>query len=150
MDDDRARRARDFDALPRVFVVIAAAVLQRRVHGRQLIDATNKAPQRAKELAFGNVDTMPLDDFPFGITRRCGRAQTKRRDIRLVGIEQSVREFGGFAKTQRKQPACERIERARVSRLFRAIHPFDQLQRGVGRQSYRLVEQQHAVDAPLN
>ena len=82
----------------------------------------------------------------------CGGRNAKQDDrvIDLVGFEQATREFGGRSQTHRQQPAGKRIQSARVSALDAPEELAHRLQRGVGRQAERLVQQHYAVYAVLS
>ena len=72
-------------------------------------------------------------------------AEPHARAVGLVRIEQQVRKLGRLAEAHRQQTRRERIERAGMTRLGRAVEPLRFAQRGVRGNPGRLVEQQHAV-----
>ena len=74
-----ARLALDLDALARIFVQRLALVLERRVHGRNLLDLTVKAAAGGGDLLAGDaVGTAALQHFAFGIAG-AGRMPSARR-----------------------------------------------------------------------
>ena len=148
MDLDLARGARNVLSGTRIFVIGAPLELQRRKRGRHLRDAADEFAQCRLERRSRNVDGARVAHDALGVARGRGDAQAHGRRIALGRVEQQLRELGGLAEAQREQSRGQRVERPRVPGLFRAVEPFGSLQRGVGREPDRLVEQQHAVDGP--
>src|SRR6185312_16724513 len=66
--------------------------------------------------------------------------------VGLARAEQVTRDLGRLAETDGQQSGRERIEAAGVPRLVRPEQTLRDLQRAVGRDAPRLVQQQDAVD----
>src|SRR5439155_11562000 len=67
-------------------------------------------------------------------------------EILLVRLQHRPGELGRLAHQDQQQPGGERVERAGMVRFLRADQLLRLLQRAVGGEPERLVEQQRAVD----
>src|SRR5205085_5661768 len=90
-------------------------------------------------------DGAGFEDYAFGVARGRLHAQADRRLVALVGVQLQLPELGGRAEAQRKYASGERVERARVARLFGAQEPLGLLQRLVAGKTQWLVEEEHPV-----
>ena len=115
---------------------------------RHLLDASCEARQDGFEIALLELHRARREHLAVTVAGSRRDPETQRRQVGLVRVEQRLRELGGLAEANGQQPARQRIERARMPGLLRAIKPLRALQSGVGRKPYRLVEQKHAVDSP--
>jgi hypothetical protein len=148
LDPRFARHAVELDALARVRVIGAAVALQRRMHWRHLQDAPAKGRQRRLDGGAVEVDRRGGDHLAVDVATCRADAEAHLRHIRLVRVEQHLRELGGVAEAQWQKAGGEGIERAGVPGLLGFEQALRRLQRGIRRHAGRLVEQQHAVDAP--
>lgn len=121
-------------------------VFQRRIHRRHLLDIAAEGVQRRVELRTGKIHRALLHDLAVGVGGIGALPQLGDHPITLVGIEQVLRKLGRFAQTDRQHAGRQRIERAGMARPVGVVQAFYFLQRIVGRQTLRLVQQQHAVD----
>ena len=103
MDDDVARDPWNLDAFSRVFVVVAALVLERRMPRRALCNAADEVRQRSFELGARSIDGTFLRDFAFRVAGCRRGAQANGHRIGLVGLEQELRELGGLAEADRQE-----------------------------------------------
>ena len=69
--------------------------------------------------------------------------------VGLAGVQQPAADLGRLPEADRQQAGGERIEAAGMTRLGAPNNAASLLQRGVGRQAERLVEQQNAVDVAM-
>ncbi len=66
--------------------------------------------------------------------------------VALIGIQQILGKLGRLAEAQRQHAGGQRIEAAGVAGLLGIEQPAHFLQRGVGAEALRLVENQDAAD----
>ena len=133
-----------------VFVERLALVLERAVHRRELLDLAAKSGQHGIDFGLSDLDRMFGGDLAFGIAGGGGLTQAQQGAIGFVGIQQGIGKFGGFAEADRQQAGGQGIERAGVPGLFGLEQAADFLQRSVGAEFQRLVEQQHTVQRADN
>lgn len=143
--DDLAELAVDELAGPRIFVQRLAVALERRIHRRHLHDVAGEAHERGLHRRTIAFDRPRVDHVAFRVTGSRALAETHRRFIRLVGVEQVLRELRRLAEAQRQQARSQRIERAGVTGFLREKQALCANQRIVARQADRLVEQENAV-----
>jgi hypothetical protein len=144
-----ARLALDFDALARIFIQRPPACLSAEcIGGTCSISPKNLA---------GHSRTDRAATF----TGRCSMISPSGspllvRTPSFTSPDRPCRHRAGIAKTWSPRPdkaaasRWQRIERAGVAGLFRAIKPFGLLQRDVGAQADGLVQQQDAVNLSLH
>ncbi len=146
MDGHLARLTLDLDTLPGQFIERLTVLFNRRVHRRDLLDITAKTCQHS--LNFRLIERRDLagfDDLAFRIGAAGAHAQFTGTQIDLVGIQQEGREFGRFTQTDRQHATSQGIEVTGVSGLGRIEKAFDLLQRSVGGDPDRFVQQQYTV-----
>ena len=114
-----------------VFVERLAQMLERAVHGRELLDLAAKFCQHRINIGLLNLDRMFSGDLAFGIAGGGGLSQAQQGAIGFIGIQQSHRKFGCLAEADRQQAGGEGIERAGVPGLFGLEQATDFLQRSV-------------------
>src|SRR5436190_9577378 len=148
-DLDLAWMTRDLHAGARVLVILAALALEGRVARRHLSDAAHKTFQKGIHFPSGHCHRPRGNDLAFGVTGARCRTEPEHCYVRLVCVEQDLRELGRLAETNGQKPCCKRIEGARMPCLLGAIKAFRALQRRVGRQAPRFVQEQNTVDPPL-
>src|SRR4051812_30599861 len=98
LDMHAARRTVHGLAAARELVERNAVALERRIHGRHLLDVASKSLQRRSYLARGYRKRASLHDLTFGVAGARGFAKLHRRDVLLVCIEQDGRKLGRLAK----------------------------------------------------
>ena len=123
-----------------------AVVLEGRVHRRQLLDRAAEAPERGGHLLGADVHRPFFEHRAFGVGGAGGHAELHGAEIFLVGLEHRPGELGRLAHEDQQQAGGQRVQRARVPRLLCTQQLLRLLQRPVGREADRLVEQQRAVD----
>ena len=70
-----------------------------------------------------DIDRARYEHLTIGVAGRRRDSEAQRRDVGLVRVEQRLRELGRFAEADREQSRGERVERAGVAGLLRAIDP---------------------------
>ena len=113
---------------------------------RHLGNPPDKARQHGFQLIGRRHDRARGQDLTLGVAGRRRQAEPQRRNVGLIRVEQKLRELGRFAEADRQQPRGQRIERPGMACLLGAIQALRPLQRGVGRKTPGLVEQQHAIE----
>src|SRR5690606_18983727 len=86
------------------------------------------------------------DHLPFRVVGGGDLSQADHRLVGLVALERGVGELAGLAEEQRQQPLGEWIESSAVAGLVGIEQAPGALQRRVGREPARLVQEQQAVD----
>jgi len=89
---------------------------------------------------------MLSNDFAFCIAGRRGLPQAQQCSIGFIRIQQGIGKFGRLAEADRQQAGRQRVERAGMPRFFSLKQTANFLQRIVGAQFQRLIEQQYAID----
>jgi len=119
-------------AVAYVFVQRFALVLERAIHGWQLLYRPAKLRQHRAHLIQCRGHLMLGDHLAFGISCRGGLSETHGGTIAFISIQQSIRKFGRLAKTDRQQTGGKRIERAGVPGFFRLEQAAHFLQGDIG------------------
>ena len=145
MNGNGARFALYGDAFARQFVQTLSVVLDRGVHGRQLLDLPAETGQNLLYVFTPDVPRRRgFNHLAFGIRGFRGLAKTHPHHIGFIGIEKIGRDARGLAKTQRQHARSQRIQAARMAGFLRLEQMLDFLQSGVGGQTYWFVQQQDA------
>src|SRR5438445_232926 len=98
MDDDFPRLAVDLDPLARQLVEAPPLVVDRRVHGRDLLDPTDERPARLLEVApLESGDRDLRADATLGVVSVGREPEADRRDVLLVLVHEVRRELGRLA-----------------------------------------------------
>ena len=106
-------------------------------------------PRAASIVSIVNGGTgRSAQQLAFGIVGVGHHAQARDGVVGLARAEQSAGDLGRLAEADRQQAGGERIQAAGVPGLVRAEQMPHPLQRLVGTQPMRLVEQQDAVQFP--
>ena len=146
---DLPRLSLDHDAFMRKLIEPLALVLERRVHGRNLLDPAPKRRGGALDHRRGEGRHRALrHDLALRVTRRCRHSEQERRDIVLVGVQQIAGQLGRIAEADGQQPAREPIETSGMAGLARPVEALDPLECLVRAQPDRLVQYQNSVDRP--
>ncbi|MNM98422.1 hypothetical protein D3C81_1109530 [compost metagenome] len=145
-NSNRTRLALHYLAGTRQLVQRLAIALERRVHRRYLLDWPPKARQQRLQLFPTNGHFTLLEHLTLGIAGGGGDAQVHDRGIAFLGIQQVLGELGRLAEAQRQHAGRQRIEAAGMPGLLGIEQPAHLLQRGVGTEAVRLVEDQDAAD----
>ena len=106
-------------AAARVSVQGPAAIFDRRILRRQLLDLASVAIERGEQLLAGYFDFGARNHRTFGITSLGALAEPQLRAIALVRIEHPAGKLGRFAQRNDEQTACEWVERSRMARTRR-------------------------------
>ena len=112
-----------------------AIALQRRIHGRHLLDGTTERDQRCLDGHCGQIaDTMLGNDLARDIESVGFDAETSHRFVGLVRVEKERKDLGSFADANRQDAAGEGIQRSTVADLFAPLakqrpHPLDHRER---------------------
>src|SRR5262245_2528158 len=145
-DQSGARSKLEVLLFPGKVVGSGAPNLQRGVARRHLADLADKARQCRLDLAPRRPDLARLNDRALRIVGVGGGAEAHREPVLLVAFHGEGHGLGGFAEGDRQHPGGERVERAGMACLLRAIEapcPRDGLSRG---HAFRLVEDEPAVN----
>ena len=98
MDDDFPRLAVDLDPLARQLVEAPPLVVDRRVHGRDLLDPTDERPARLLEVtSLESGDRDLREDAALGVVSVGREPEADRRDVLLVLVHEVRRELGRLA-----------------------------------------------------
>ena len=147
MNGDGARLALHLDPFAGQPVEAFALVLDRRIHGGQLLDLAGEAGQHFGHRLGGDPGgIMGFDHVALGVGGGGDLAELHSHQVFLVGVEQKGRDAGGVAQTDGQQPGGQGIEAAGVPGLARLVEVLDLLEGGVGGESHGLVEEQDAAD----
>ena len=88
----------------------------------------------------------PEYDLAFRIAGAGLYAQLKNRPVMFIRIEQKTGKFCCLAEADRQQAGRGLVQAAGMPRLFCPEQGLHRLQRGIGSQSHRLVQQQYPGD----
>ena len=112
----------DFKPSTRQLVERFTISLECRMHRRHLQNIAAKLRQHGFDRLSRHCRGIRLgNDLAFGITGTAALTNNHRGAIHLVGVQQVLGEFGGFAKADRQHTTGQRIERTGVPRLGRFI-----------------------------
>src|SRR5690606_21768799 len=125
-----------------------AVALEGRVHRRDLGDAPREPRKHLRDAGLGHGLRPRLEDIAFGVAGRGPRAQARERLVFLVLLEERAGELGRLAEEDDEEPRGERVERAGVAGLACAERAARLLERRVGAQAERLVEEERPIDRP--
>ena len=145
IDVDGPGFPRYFDAFTGILIQGFALILERRVHGRNLLALATKAIQRLDQITHGHIDRTGFDHFTVCIAGVGALAQLGDHPVALVGLQQKLGKLGGFAQANRQHAGGQRVKGTGVPRLGGGINALDLLQGIVGGNAGRLVQQQNAV-----
>src|SRR5437773_738031 len=145
MDDDLPGRAVDLDPLARQLVEPAPFVVNRRVHGRDLLDPADERPARLLELASLEPGDHDLrEDAPSDIVGVGREPEADHRDVLLVVVHEVRRELGGLADQDRQDARRGRVERTGMADPADAESPAEERDDVERRHPRALVDDEHA------
>ena len=128
-------------------VELFALMLQRRVHGRHLIDLTAKTRQDGFDVLDRKAwHLAPLQHSAFGIAGIGNHPQFDPGAIHLVGFQQVRGKLGGLPQADRQQACRHRVQRAGMPGFLRVEQTAHTLQRVIAGEAFRLIQQHHAID----
>src|SRR6478609_4187616 len=145
-DQSRPRGKLEILLVPGEVVGPGASYLQRRIARWHLADLTNEAWQRRLDLRERGVSIARRHDRAICVVSVGGCAEAHREAVLLVAFYRERHGLGRFAEGDGQHSGGERVERAGVTRLLRAIevpHPRYGLRRG---HALRLVQHEPAMD----
>src|SRR5256885_13269608 len=145
-DRDAPGGARNVLAAARVSVQGPAAIFDRRILRRQLLDLASMAIECGEQLLAAYFDFSARNHRTLGIAGLGALAEPQLRAIALVRIEYPAGKLGRFAQHNDEQAACERVERSRMARTRGPEQALRSLQYRIRARSCRLVDEQHPVD----
>ena len=143
----RSRSTLYLNTLTRQLIKRLTLVLEGRIHRRNLLNFANKCLECIRHLRLSNRGGIYLRDN-LTIRVSCLRRNTKpdTRPIGFVSIQQVLRKFGGFTKTQGQNTCCQRIQTARVSYLLRAKQALRLLHNIIGRDACGFIHDQYSIN----
>ena len=136
----------NLDAFARIFVKWRPACLSAECMRRHLRDRAGEARQCPSMLAARDTARPRSVSLRPPHRRSSSRCRSARSRRILVARRAAPARTWSPRRSKRQQARGQRVERAGMSGLLGREQAPRPLQRGVGRQARRLVEQQHAVD----
>src|SRR4029077_2892588 len=145
-DQRRARGKLEVLVFPGKVIGSGARDLQRRVARRHLADLADEVRQRRLDLGPRRPQFARRHDRAFRVVGVGGGAEAHREAVLLVAFHREGHGLGRLAEGYGQHSGGERVERAGMARLLRAVEvpcPGDGLRRG---HAFRLVEVEPAVN----
>ena len=122
MDDNRTCRTRHSFASARQLIQRLAAHLYRRIHGRRLHAAAQKAPQHGAKRRFVQPGRYGrrLQHLPGDIASVGAQPQAQRGLVGFIRVGQHVHRLGSAPHKYRQHACCHGVQRTGVAYFARA------------------------------